>query len=91
MNDTPVTRSEFETAMRRLESVIEKNTEILQQLAISQVESRNRDERVQTLTKKVEKLQEQLDKQGQQQSRWAGGLVVLAAAWPVVAKKLGFM
>jgi len=91
MTDQPVTRSEFNSAIRHLEALLEKQTEILQQLAVTKVEARNRDEKVSALTAQVAALQKENAEIKQKLSWYAGAGAVLAGAWPIVAKKLGFM
>ena len=88
-NDSPVTRAEFEATMRRIENVLEQQTKILQQLAVGEVENRQRDALLAETRRETVELRERLEEQRQQHARWSGGLAVLVGAWPLLAKKLG--
>lgn len=91
MTDQAVTRNEFNAAIRHLETVLDKQTAILQQLAVAEVQNRNRDEKISALTTELAEVKKEQSDVRQKLSWYAGAGAVLAAAWPLVAKKLGFM
>lgn len=90
-NSPPVTRAELEATMRRIEALLDKQTEILQSLAVTGVENRVRDQLITEMKKAIGELQGRADKQDQKFAWYAGAIAALGAAWPMLAKKLGLM
>lgn len=87
----PVTRYEFNSAIQRLENALNQQTVILQALAASTEANKARDEKLTNLLAKVITLRNRQDETDKKLAWYAGAGVVLAAAWPLVAKKIGFM
>ena len=88
-NNSLVNRSEFNAAMRHLETLLSQQTTILRELAVAAVENRARDERAAALAVEVAKLRTE---QGEMKLRFAqltGMGVIIMAVWPFLAKKLG--
>ena len=90
-DNRPVTRAEFEATMRRIEALLDKQTEILQSMAVTGVENRVRDQLLAELKNALGDLQAHSDKQDQKFAWYAGAIAALGAAWPMLAKKLGLM
>lgn len=84
-----VTRSEFNTAIRHLETLLSKQTEILQALAVTGVENRTRDEKTATLVADISAVKKEQDVMKQKFAWLTGAGAVLMAVWPIFAKKLG--
>jgi len=87
---SPITRHEFNTAMRHLESVLQQQTAILQALAVSAVENKSRDEKITALVAEMAALRKEQSEQKQKLAWATGAGAVLVAAWPLVAKRLGW-
>jgi hypothetical protein len=90
-SNQPVTRIEFSTAVRHLETILGQQTLILQSLAVGAAENRARDEKFLAL---VQEVKRQAEEQGKMKERFAwltGAGAVLMAAWPIFAKKLGIL
>lgn len=86
-----VTRTEFNSAIRHLETLLAKQTEILQTLAVTGVENRTRDEKTAANAAELTVVRKELAEIKQKLSWYAGAGAVLMAAWPLVAKKIGLM
>lgn len=97
MNDNaqPVNRSEFNAAVRHLETLLGQQTTILQTLAVAASENKTRDERAAFLTSEIKELKADVAAvkiRMTERFAWlAGAGAIVMAAWPILAKKLGFL
>lgn len=91
LDSAPITRGEFHSAITRIETILQQQTQLMQQNAVSAVENRQRDEKLVLLFARLDKLAEKQDSSDQKFNRLAGAGTVLALLWPVLAKKLGLM
>lgn len=100
MTNPNVTRTEFESGMRRieglldagqrrLEGLLEKQTEILQSIAVSAAENRIRDQQLAEAKAAIAVLQTQVADQKQKMAWYAGALATVGLAGQFILKKLG--
>lgn len=85
-----VTRTEFEAGMRRLEALLDKQTAILQSLAVAEVENRVRDDLIKEMREAIAKLQAEQKTHSLKFAWFAGAMGALTVGWQLVSKKLGF-
>lgn len=86
--DQPVNRSEFNAAVRHLETLLGQQTTILQTLAVAAVENRTRDEKITALTETMAKLADTVATMAAEQNRVKG--VILFFKWLGAALTAGF-
>jgi chromosome segregation ATPase len=87
--DHPVTRNEFNAAIRHLENLLQQQTEILQALAVNQAENKARDEKIAAHAEAIKEIRAEQKAHSDKLSWYAGALAALGLVWPFISKKLG--
>lgn len=90
-NNTSVSRYEFETAMQRIEALLETQTQILVKLAAAETDNKHRDRRLDEAHDKASKASAEIAGIKLVAARAAGAAMVLMMLGQMVLKKLGYM
>lgn len=86
-----VSRYEFETAMARIEALLETQTQILVKLAASETDNKHRDKRIEEAYDKASKAAADIAGFKLVAARAAGAASVVILMAQIILKKLGYM
>lgn len=90
-NSPTVSRYEFETAMARIEALLDTQTQILVKLAASETDNKHRDKRIEEALEKSSKASAEMAGFKLVAARAAGAASVLVLLAQIALKKLGYM